>query len=92
MRLTDFGLWFYYEDFGVKVWSKTLPKVMNFYIFFHGKCIASKWDNYPLSIFAHGDWVLQPRKHEVRGLNSISVNQPITMDDFDIIPNPKKNL
>jgi hypothetical protein len=91
MRLTDFGLWFCYEDFGVKVVSKDLPKVMNFYILFDGKCIASQWNNYTLNIF-DGDWVLQPRKYEVRGLKSISVNRPITMDDFDIIPNPKKKL
>ncbi len=44
MRLTDFGLWFYYWNGDTYKWASTIPQEGYFYVYYNGTEVA--WYDY----------------------------------------------
>ncbi len=88
MKLHDFGLWFQSPN---NHWSTEIPQNQSFSIYYHGECIAYQIDHYPfvLQIFSGTTHTIKLKIPSVEeNLLDYHVGRKLTLNDFEIIPNP----
>jgi hypothetical protein len=91
LKLTDFGLWFYfYADRADRdMWSTTIHQQGSAFIFYDGVDLGCQYLDFDLIIYNKKPQRIKlkkdfPRQHDLR----YRIGRPLTMDDFEIIPNP----
>jgi hypothetical protein len=91
MKLTDFGLWFdYWEDGELVSWSKQPPSTRyEFNINYHGLCLGYQLYDYGVTIFDSEPYLIKLNTLRIPHGNTYLFNRLLTLDDFEIIPNPK---
>jgi len=92
MKLTDFGLWFCHC--GGKDWSTTIPQKYGpqgtFEIFYDGRALGL-YGEHSLALYIYKNL---PHKINLKSKFSegydywINIGRDLTLDDFEIIPNP----
>ena len=90
MKITDFGLWFKGEDDeGRFFWSSTIPQARVFYIFYDGILIVGACDHgYSLIPSYHKPYKIKIIKDCPLFSGIYKIGRPLTLEDFEIIPNP----
>jgi hypothetical protein len=86
MKLHDFGLWF---TPNMREWSTTIPQKRGFDIYYDGMLLGRQHYYYELTID-------DDKPHIIKLKNKFSnynrwycyISRPLTLDDFEIIPNP----
>ncbi len=85
MKLHDFGLWFRTTDCyridDWPEWSTTIPETGGFYIYYDGKLLGCQYPNFDLV-------VNRSHPHILKLKGWCMIGRCLTLDDFEIIPNP----
>jgi hypothetical protein len=82
------GLWFRYWD-GVWYWSAAIPQEHSYIIYYDERVLGRQADNFELSIFDNGEpYLVKVKERFAHYGNRYDVGRVLTLDDFDIIPNP----
>ncbi len=96
MKLTDFGLWF--KRWFSNKWSISIPDTDGFNIYYDGKAIG--WQrlslDYECSVYdsCFDSHIIQlknkfPELGKYQDQQSYDIGRQLTLNDFDIIPNPE---
>jgi hypothetical protein len=91
MKLTDFGLWFECWSGNSYEWSVTIPKNPDYEIYYDGYYLGKQWSDFDLLICDNEPHIIRLKnkflfKKSYRRIYSF--DRPLTLDDFEIIPNP----
>ncbi len=92
MKITDFGLWFsYYDGRERRKWLKTIPSQFAFQIYYDGAYLGWQSSNFRLEIYGHEPYIIVFKKEfpQDHAWFYFEIGRRLTIDDFDIIPNPK---
>jgi hypothetical protein len=88
VKLHDFGLWF----FDVGGWSATVPRQGGFYIFYDGELLGFQYNDLNLTVTCDRPYIIRLKNRLPAGGSiftyTLKLDSIITLDDFDIIPNP----
>jgi hypothetical protein len=95
MKLHDFGLWYWADG----RWTTTIPDIEeNFSIYYDGYFFGRKFQNYlsffgnisyPYKINFKGNFLdITTRDDNYSGYCQYVVDRRLTMEDFEVIPNP----
>jgi hypothetical protein len=86
MKLTDFGLWF--QSPGNR-WSITIPPRGIFSIWYDGHGLGVQYTDLSLGVEHDTPYIVR-LKHTfpMDRFGNYRIDRQITMEDFDIIPNP----
>lgn len=90
MKLTEFGLWFYfYADRKDRdMWSTTIHQQGSVFIFYDGVKLGFIRSNFDLIIYNKTPHRIKLKKDFLKRDLHYRIGRPLTMDDFEIIPNP----
>ena len=92
MKLHDFGLWF--ETWVANEWSKAIPKNhVAFSIWYNGVEIGWQREDGDLCVYSAQPYIMQVKdrftnKAAYAFCPTYSVGLDLTLDDFEIVPNP----
>ena len=92
MKLHDFGLWFWeYSGWGYK-WSATVPRQGGFYMYYDGELLGVQDNDLNLTVTGDRPYIIRLKNRLVATGSiftyTLKLDSIITLDDFDIIPNP----
>ncbi len=89
MKLHEFGLWFLDYRWGNK-WSTSIPQRSAYSIWYDGKYLGEQSESFLLKIIDYSSRIIKPKKHFSYDYfdNGYRIGHRLTLDDFDIIPNP----
>jgi hypothetical protein len=88
MKIHDFGLWFQTFDSGT--YSTTIPQKGNFKIIYDGSYIGfqTHTHKFDLRIWDDLPYIINLKNNFKKDGPYYSINRLITLDDFEVIPNP----
>ncbi len=86
MKITDFGLWFALPD---AKWSTTIPETGGFAIYYDGKPLGGQYTNFHLFISTVQPLTLNLKNKFTYHNGYYLIGRCLTMDDFELIPNPE---
>ncbi len=88
MKLTDFGLWFEYWSGNNYEWSTAIPQEGDFYIVYDGVRLGHQYTDFDLGVFNDVQFIIKLKNNFTRSGAYEKIGRQLTMDDFEIIPNP----
>ncbi len=108
MKIHDFGLWFKtYTDDGGR-WSTNIPPLPHrhpsyerhdgwdedyyFEIFYDGVELGFQWNDFDLEVYTGGQFIIKFKNNFKRNQDCYEIGRRLTLDDFEIIPNPAYGL
>ncbi len=95
MKIQEFGLWFQTWSgvwFSTRAdqWSTTIPE-LGYGIWYDGECLGALLEDFTFYVSTSTRYVIKLKKDFARGLQNPSshfIGRPLTLDDFEVIPNP----
>jgi len=86
MKLTDFGLWFLSPG---NRWSITIPPRGVFSIWYDGYGLGVQDHDLSLEVYLYNPYIVRLKyTFPVDRFCNYRIDRQLTMEDFDIIPNP----
>jgi hypothetical protein len=89
MKLHDFGLWFKTCTAVGKInWSTTIPQEPDYFIYYDGEAVGRQEIDFDLFISTAHPHTLKLKENFKFVGSWFVIGRCLTMDDFEIIPNP----
>ncbi len=95
MKITDFGLWFrlWNDNTRIRSWSTTIPREVDYWIYYDGVQLGFQDSLFDLAFYQDTPCIIQlknsfPKTIQTRRYATYFIGRLLTLDDFEIIPNP----
>jgi hypothetical protein len=95
MKITDFGLWFSFWNYNTRIrsWSTTIPQAGSFFTLHDGWYLGYQDSSFDLTVYQDTPCIIQlknsfPKTLQSRKSAIYFIGRLLTLDDFEIIPNP----